>query len=61
MIIKYIHWSEPEKEKTHDTVKVLKNNPFITKSQEEFDAFTLEHFIKDKERGIVLSYEIIEK
>ena len=61
MIIKYIHTSEPEKEKIHDTEKVLKNNPFITKSQKEFDDFTLQLFAKDKERGIIISYEVIQE
>lgn len=61
MLIKYIHISEPETEKIHDTVKALKRNPFINKTQIAFDAFTLERLRKDKEEGLVLSYEIIEK
>ena len=59
MLIKYIHISEPEREKIHDTTLVLKNNPFITMSQEEFDNFTLLKLARDKEKGIVISYEVM--
>ena len=59
MLIKYIHASEPEREKMHDTVKALKNNPFITKSQKEFDDFTLHKLAEDKNKGIIISYEIV--
>lgn len=59
MIIKYVHFSEPEKEKLYDTVKALKNNPFIEKTQEEFDEFELNKFAADKEAGKILLYEII--
>ena len=48
MIIKYIHASEPETEKTYDTEKALKNNPFIHKTQEEFDEMELEKFKRDE-------------
>lgn len=61
MLIKYVHASEPEREKVFDTKRALKNNPFIEKTQEEFDAFEREHFAKDKERGIIISYEIINE
>ena len=63
MKIKYIHFSEPETEKIYDTVKVFHNpnNPRVFKTQEEFDAFELEHFAKDKERGTIISYEIIKE
>ena len=60
MLIKYIHASEPETEKIHDTELVLKNNPFITQSQKEFDDFTLRHLAEDKERGIIISYEVVD-
>lgn len=60
MIIKYVHVSEPEREKIHDTTLVLKNNPFITKSQKEFDDFTLRKMAEDKERGIIISYEVVK-
>lgn len=61
MRIKYVHFSEPNKEKIYDTVKSLKNNPFIKKTQEEFDQFELEKMRKDKERGHILSYEVLEE
>ena len=60
MIIKYIHASEPETEKIHDTILEMKNNPFIAKTQKEFDALTLQLFAEDKERGIIISYEVIK-
>lgn len=60
MLIKYIHFSEPEREKIYDTEKALRNNPFINKSQEEFDVWTMERFAKDKDGGLILSYEILK-
>ena len=60
MKIKYIHFSEPNKEKIHDTKIVLRKNLFIKQSQKEFDAFTLQKMEKDKKEGYILSYEIIE-
>ena len=63
MIIKYIHSSEPEKEKTYDTEKVYNNpsnGPRVFNTQEEFDAFELKHFAEDKERGIIISYEVMK-
>ena len=56
MIIKYIHASEPEREKTYDTEKSLKNNPFIDKTQKEFDEWELEHIKQDKN---ILFYAVI--
>lgn len=44
MKVKYVHFSEPEVEKIHDTKKALKNNPFIHMTQKEFDEFTLRKF-----------------
>lgn len=61
MLIKYTHISEPEREKIHDTTRVLQNNPFIESTQEEFDAFTLQKLASDKEKGIIISYEIIQE
>lgn len=57
MLIKYIHVSEPEREKTYDTEKSLKNNPFIDKTQKEFDEWELEKFKTDKN---ILFYEVVE-
>ena len=59
MKIKYIHSSEPDVVKTYDTVRALRNNPFITLSQEEFDEFELNKMETDKKYGILLSYEIL--
>ena len=59
MKVKYVHFSEPDKEKVHDTEIVLKKNRFITKTQIDFDEFTLKKFKADKEKGYILSYEIL--
>lgn len=59
MKIKYIHVSDPTTEKIHDTEKAFKNTPRVFETQGEFDAFTLQLFERDKEHGIVLSYEVV--
>lgn len=59
MKIKYTHTSEPNMEKIHDTELVKKNNPFIHFSIEELDKITLEQFQKDKEKGMILSFEVL--
>lgn len=69
MKIKYIHFSEPKKEKIFDTQQAYKNMQFAIndantklykKSQKEFDEMYQEIFAEDKKKGVVLSYEIIE-
>ncbi len=62
MKIKYTHIDNPNVEKIYDTVKSYtnpNNGPRVFDTQEEFDAFELEHFAKDKEQGTIISYEII--
>ena len=59
MKIKYIHKSNPKEVRIHDTEKAKRNNPFIHKTQEEFDKFTLGLLKKDMENGYILSYQII--
>jgi hypothetical protein len=66
MIVKYKHISDPEVEKFHNTEGAFKKlhspfNPYCYKTQEEFDAFTLKHLAKDKENGIIISYEVMEE
>lgn len=61
MKIKYVHFSEPDKTKIHDTEIALRKNLFITKSQKEFDDFTLRLMERDKQKGHILSYEIINE
>ena len=63
MIVKYIHISDPTTEKLYDTEKVFRNpnNPRVFKTQQEFDAFELNHFAENKKRGIIISYEIIKE
>ena len=59
MKIKYIHASNPETVKIHDTEKVRKNTFFLTKTQKEVDENELKCFERDKARGIILHYEIM--
>lgn len=59
MKVKYVHFSEPDKEKVHDTEIVLKKNRFIKKTQIDFDEFTLRKLKEDKAKGYILSYEIL--
>lgn len=68
MRIKYIHASDPKAVKIHNTEKAYKNmewarsdpnTKLYNKSQAEFDKIYLEIFERDKARGIVLDYEII--
>lgn len=69
MLIEYIHKSEPQKIKIHDTEKAYKNMQFAIwdpdtklykKTQAEFDKIYLDSFEKDKARGIILYYKILE-
>ena len=57
MLIKYVHASEPEREKTYDTEKSLKNNPFIDKTQEEFDAMEIKKIEQDKN---IVWFEVVK-
>lgn len=59
MLIKYIHKSNPKEVRIHDTEKAKRNNPFIHKTQEEFDKFTLRLLESDKANGFILAYQII--
>lgn len=61
MKIKYIHSSNPNKEKIYDTEKALKNNSFIKKSQEDFDKLELENMERDKQKGYIISYEVLQE
>lgn len=66
MLVKYRHISDSDVEKIHNTERAFKKicspfNPYCCKTQEEFDAFTLRHLAKDKENGIIISYEIMEE
>ena len=61
MKVLYVHKSDPNKEKLYDSVKSLKNNPFIDMSQEEWEKKELESFREEKENGNILSYEIKEE
>ena len=69
MLIEYVHESEPLKTKIHDTEKAYKNMAFAIadpdtklykKTQAEFDKISLDSFKKDKARGIILYYKILE-
>lgn len=68
MKIKYVHFSEPEKEKFFDTQKTYRShvnfnlmffpgtNPM---TPEEWDAFELSKLKKKLEQGHILSYQVI--
>ena len=60
MKIKYIHSSEPIEVKIYDTEKALKNNPFIEQTQSDFDKMELANMERDKRKGLILSYEIMQ-
>ncbi len=60
MKIKYIHSSEPSEVKIYDTEKALKNNPFIERTQSDFDKMELANMERDKRKGLILSYEIMQ-
>ena len=61
MKIKYIHFSEPNKTKIYDTKIALKKNPFYRMTQEEFDKLELSNMEENKQKGYVLSYEVINE
>ena len=68
MTIKYVHSNDPKKEKIFDTEQAYKNMMFAIldpdtklygKTQAEFDEIYKGIFQRDKEKGIVIEYEII--
>ncbi len=67
MKIKYIHISDPEAERVHDTERAMRNNMGMIRafggnpSQEVWDRFELEKFEQDKEKGLILRYEVLEE
>ena len=69
MKIKYIHASAPKSEKIHDTKQAYKNmdwaihdpeSKLYNITQSEFDEIQLNTLKRDKQKGVVLSYEIME-
>ena len=58
MIIKYVHALYPDVEKTYDTEKALKNNPFIHRSQKEFDEMELKHMAHNR---FVVRFEVVKE
>jgi hypothetical protein len=60
MLIEYIHENDPGKVKIHDTEKVRKNTFFYNKTQKEVDEFEIKCFERDKMRGTILYYKILE-
>ena len=65
MIIKYIHSSEPGIEKFYDTEKAYKNTPFffgqLRVLLEDFEKAEIDRFERDKQNGVILSYEIVKE
>ena len=66
MKILYVHASDPQREKTCDTVKSLQNCRGLIelvfgdkKTQEEWDKEELARFERDLCRGLVLSYAVV--
>lgn len=70
MKIKYVHFSEPEREKMCDSVELNRKDTFFRRSfftgpedsmkpQDEYDEYLLEKMEKDKEKGYILSYQVL--
>lgn len=65
MKVRYIHSSDPDATKIHDTVKARQNNMGLLRlmgdapSQKAYDAAELSRFERDRQRGIVLSYDVL--
>lgn len=61
MKIRYTHIANSFEEKIHDTVQAYHNNPRVFDTQEEFDQHTLQLFERDKQKGIIMWYKIMEE
>lgn len=67
MKIRYVHSADPGVEKIHDTEKSLKGCIGLIhalsseRTQEEWDQHELSCFERDKAKGLVLSYSVIEE
>lgn len=70
MKIKYIHFTEPEKEKVCDSVALNERDTNFRRAffsgpwdpmrpQEKYDKYLLEKMEKDKEMGYILSYQVM--
>ena len=59
MLIQYIHKSEPDKTKIHDTVKVKKHFRRFQNTK-EVDEITLNLFRRDKLSELIIEYKILE-
>lgn len=64
MKIKYRHASEPDRVKIFDTETAYRNPgplgpPCRDASLEDYNAWQLEHFASDKEKGVILDFEVI--
>ena len=67
MKIRYVHSADPGVEKIHDTEKSLEGCIGLIhamgseRTQEEWDKHELSCFERDKAKGLVLSYSVIEE
>ena len=63
MKVRYVHSSEPEKVKIYDTDKSYDNNLFVTasKTRKQWVEEELGRFERDKQKGLVLEYEVMEE
>lgn len=66
MLIKYVWHEQPDVVKTHNTVHSLVNAKGLLNAlgshptQEEWDKRELKNFEEKKQKGYVLSYEVVE-
>lgn len=64
MLIKYVHFSAPDTERTYDTERSLKGSRGLVKtamSQENWDKQELARFACDLAKGVILRYELVGK
>lgn len=68
MKIKYVHISDPNTEKVMDSRKQQREDEIIgrifrseRKTPEEYDRYLLEKLEKDKTKGLIIRYEIVEE
>lgn len=62
MKIKYVWYDQPRVEKVFDTERDFNTMPYVFKkhvTQEEYDKWHLRNFAERKERGLVLTYEVV--
>lgn len=63
MKVRYVHSSNPEISKVYDTDKSYDNNLFATapKTRKQWAEEELGRFERDKRKGLILEYEVMEE